>query len=271
MGIVVRLFPRAWRARYGDEFLALLEDQPPGTRRWADILRCLAVAHLDRSPGDPSNEPARNRFVTLGIAVVGLVAVVLVGAFIAAASPSALRKALDLLPTLTILVPAAASLVFARLMTKAGQRRVRDAVPGALVDVALITIFGVILASMWTPRLGLFELSSTIELRPFQEVLAAPTEAVRNEALAVLAGNAALFTVMGWVLALRYADLGIRRAATAALVIAIGLEIGQVLLGTGRPGDITEVIVRVAGAALGYTLWRTTVRLDSRTNATTVA
>lgn len=267
MRMVVRLFPRAWWARYGDEFLALLDDQPSGRRRWVDILRCLAAAHLDPPPRQASNSPARRHWVVPGAAAV-LVAVIFVGAFVAAASPSALRKAISLLPTLTIIVPAAALFVLARLLRGSGDRRVRDAVPRALIEVALIAVFGVIFAVTLSPRLGFYELPSTIELRPFQDVLFAPTESLRNEALAVLAGNAALFTVLGWLLALRYTALSIKRASTTTFMIAIGLEIGQVLMGTGRPGDITEVIVRVAAGSLGYALGRVTVRGDSHESVT---
>jgi cytochrome b6-f complex iron-sulfur subunit len=35
---LARLFPRAWRARYEPEFLALIEDRPPGPRDLLDIL-----------------------------------------------------------------------------------------------------------------------------------------------------------------------------------------------------------------------------------------
>lgn len=71
MDIVIRLFPRAWWARYGDEFLALLEDQPQGRRRWTDILRCLAAAHLDRRPRRLSIDSGRKRWMTIpGLALL---------------------------------------------------------------------------------------------------------------------------------------------------------------------------------------------------------
>lgn len=259
MGLVFRLFPRTWRARYGDEFLALLDDQAPGRHRWLDLIRCLVAAHLDRATV-PSGDHGRGRRIAMSFMAVGTVAIALVVAFAAAASPSAVRKALSLLPLVAVLVPAAALFVLVRLMTQGANRRVRDAVPRALGDLAVITVLGIVFASTLTPGLGLFELSSTIELRPFQEVLAAPTDAVRNEAIAVLAGNAALFTVLGWVLAMRYAGVGLRRVALSLLTIAIGLEIGQIILGTGRPVDISEVIVRVAGGVAGYALWRIAIR-----------
>jgi hypothetical protein len=46
-GWVVRLFPLAWRQRYGDELLAILETQPPSSRELIGLLYCALDAHLD--------------------------------------------------------------------------------------------------------------------------------------------------------------------------------------------------------------------------------
>jgi hypothetical protein len=42
----VALYPEAWRERYGEEMLALLEDDPPGVRGLASLLAGAAGAHL---------------------------------------------------------------------------------------------------------------------------------------------------------------------------------------------------------------------------------
>ena len=42
----IRLYPAAWRARYGDELAALLEDRPPGPFDVADLLLAALDAHL---------------------------------------------------------------------------------------------------------------------------------------------------------------------------------------------------------------------------------
>jgi hypothetical protein len=44
--LVLRLYPLAFRGRYGDEMLALLEDSEPGPRAIVDLLRGALVAHL---------------------------------------------------------------------------------------------------------------------------------------------------------------------------------------------------------------------------------
>src|SRR5512134_2311550 len=43
---LLALYPRAWRRRYGDEFLALLEETPASPRLVADCLWGAADAHL---------------------------------------------------------------------------------------------------------------------------------------------------------------------------------------------------------------------------------
>jgi cytochrome b6-f complex iron-sulfur subunit len=43
---LLRLFPRAWRARYEQEFLALIEDRPPGVRDALDIVLSACDARL---------------------------------------------------------------------------------------------------------------------------------------------------------------------------------------------------------------------------------
>jgi hypothetical protein len=46
MNLLVRLYPRAWRGRYGDELAALLEDRPPGPFDVADLALGALDAHL---------------------------------------------------------------------------------------------------------------------------------------------------------------------------------------------------------------------------------
>jgi len=48
---LVSLYPRAWRARYGEEFLALLDEQPATPRVVVDLLRGALDAHLHPQKG----------------------------------------------------------------------------------------------------------------------------------------------------------------------------------------------------------------------------
>jgi hypothetical protein len=46
IGLLVRCYPARWRARYGDEFVALLEERPLGPFEVADVLLGALDAHL---------------------------------------------------------------------------------------------------------------------------------------------------------------------------------------------------------------------------------
>lgn len=50
-GWVVRLFPVAWRERYADELLSILEARPPSLRELIGLLYCALDAHLDPQVG----------------------------------------------------------------------------------------------------------------------------------------------------------------------------------------------------------------------------
>jgi hypothetical protein len=47
MSRLLALYPEAWRARYGDEFLVLLEDRPPSLRERLDIVRSALDARVN--------------------------------------------------------------------------------------------------------------------------------------------------------------------------------------------------------------------------------
>ena len=46
IALLLRLYPASWRARYGDEFAALLEEQPLGPFHVADVMLAALDAHL---------------------------------------------------------------------------------------------------------------------------------------------------------------------------------------------------------------------------------
>lgn len=89
--LLLRLYPSAWRERYGEELLALIETQGPlGLGAWLDLLQGAVVAHLhplaaDRDATRSSMMSARSaielrltRWVPL-VAVSIAAAVVLIG------------------------------------------------------------------------------------------------------------------------------------------------------------------------------------------------
>lgn len=66
---LVRLYPRAWRARYGEEFIALLETAPRTRRDRLDILRGALDAHLH--PARPSLVPGLSALLGGGLWMLG--------------------------------------------------------------------------------------------------------------------------------------------------------------------------------------------------------
>ena len=65
---LVRLYPRAWRTRYEDEFLALLEAAPPTRNIRLDIARGALDAHLH--PAEPSLVPGLSAVLGGGLWVL---------------------------------------------------------------------------------------------------------------------------------------------------------------------------------------------------------
>lgn len=70
---LVRLYPRAWRARHRDELLALLEAAPPGFADRLDLVRGAVDAHLH--PPIPSRVPAIAALAGGGIWTAGSAAI----------------------------------------------------------------------------------------------------------------------------------------------------------------------------------------------------
>lgn len=74
MSRLVRLYPRAWRDRYGDEFLSLITDRPPALVDRIDIVRGALDAHLHpQLPGsEPVPQPLTHRIPGLIALTAGL-------------------------------------------------------------------------------------------------------------------------------------------------------------------------------------------------------
>ncbi len=70
---LIRLYPAAWRARYGDEFEALLEEQPLGPFDVADILLAALDAHLHLRGLDTAGN--RQRGFTMSLRLGGSAAI----------------------------------------------------------------------------------------------------------------------------------------------------------------------------------------------------
>jgi hypothetical protein len=71
MSKLVRLYPKAWRDRYEDEFLALLEARPPTTRDMLDVVLGAVDAHL-HPQGDVAPQPRTHRIPGLLAVIAGV-------------------------------------------------------------------------------------------------------------------------------------------------------------------------------------------------------
>jgi hypothetical protein len=74
-GSLLRLYPRAWRERYGDEFAELLEARPPSLRDQLDIV--LGAIDARMNPQLPGHRPARtasmrDRLLAIGAITAGV-------------------------------------------------------------------------------------------------------------------------------------------------------------------------------------------------------
>lgn len=72
MSRLVRLYPQAWRDRYEDEFVALLEERPPTPRDVLDTIRGALDAHLHPSVGNSEPAPWTHRLPGLFALAAGL-------------------------------------------------------------------------------------------------------------------------------------------------------------------------------------------------------
>jgi len=71
---LIRLYPADWRARYGDELMALLAERPPTIRDRIDIVRGAVDARVDPQVGlDRGPTPLSHRIPGLLAVVAGLI------------------------------------------------------------------------------------------------------------------------------------------------------------------------------------------------------
>jgi hypothetical protein len=67
---LVRLYPRAWRERYEEEFVAMLEQRPMSLADALDVVLGALDAHLDPQVGDERTAPMVNRMRAATIAIL---------------------------------------------------------------------------------------------------------------------------------------------------------------------------------------------------------
>lgn len=79
--LLIELYPQAWRRRYRDEVLALVEDDPPGARGLASLLTGAADAHLRPQSSWSARTPPLERIrLSIGAMFCSWIALAVVGA-----------------------------------------------------------------------------------------------------------------------------------------------------------------------------------------------
>lgn len=82
--VLVHLYPARWRRRYGDEFRAVLDDEPLGPRLVMDVLVGAISAHITYTTEEPIMSARRLRMPSALLAVVAIFpAMLVVGALLA--------------------------------------------------------------------------------------------------------------------------------------------------------------------------------------------
>jgi hypothetical protein len=138
-GLLLRLYPGSWRARYGDEFEALLEERPLGPFDVADVLLSALDAHLRRGGAAATGDHFRGVRMTLrngGIAAIaggGLWLISLAGASATQGAP----------PWIALFVFALCALVVAIIGLSAEQGRRR---PSLIWIAVALPVIGAVLS-----------------------------------------------------------------------------------------------------------------------------
>ena len=113
MSAILRLYPRAWRERYGDEILALLDERPPTLTDRFDLLRGAFDARLHPSlPGAVAPAPTETTMKTKrfrSLAAIGGIAWIIAVAAMFAMPPAPNGETDGTVSVLAILVAIAAT------------------------------------------------------------------------------------------------------------------------------------------------------------------
>ncbi len=130
--------------------------------------------------------------------------------------------------------------------------RVTGRVPPAVTAALVGSVLAGVLAVTVEPLMA-GEPATGINLVPFRTIIQlAPTSLARRN----IAGNVVLFVPVGFAFGLvfRRRRHGFVAAVAAALALSLGIEALQWLLPVGRVVDVDDVILNVAGAAVGALL-----------------
>ena len=140
MSGLLRLYPRSWRERYGEEFEDLLAQRPPSVRHRLDIARGALDAHLHPEFVDPDR--VIDRWWLAPLAGLGLL---IIGVLVVAASPERVDAYGSYREAPLALVP----LLGAVALLIAGVARLAVLLPPELGALRVIASVGVSAGMLW--------------------------------------------------------------------------------------------------------------------------
>jgi len=149
--------------------------------------------------------------------------------------------------------------------TSQGRPRAAALSSSALVVMLVASIVSILTLTLPSP-IGASS-RSTI-LVPFSEL----RYGAAAEAIGQLVGNAILFMPFGFLAPLRWHRLdSVARILVVSAAFSVVIELLQLVLPSGRQTSVTDVIMNVAGAALGYVAMRALRGLARRAPAATTS
>ena len=240
---MIRLYPAAWRARYGDEFEAVLEEQPLGPFDVADIILAALDAHLHLRRLDAAAN--RQRGFTMSLRLGGSAAILGPLLFLTGFVAMSTDGSDDIFPGGALVIAGMAALLLALIGLSAFQARQHPrliwaafAIPalGAVVSslgLGAIAVLGerpfVAGVSPWnTWILGLF---ATVLGSALFAVATFRTRALSRTAATILAAGSVML-VVAFVVAAALAPAVTDRVAPAlGLVGLLAFSAGWIALG----------------------------------------
>ncbi|MFN2484662.1 MAG: VanZ family protein [Candidatus Limnocylindria bacterium] len=107
-------------------------------------------------------------------------------------------------------------------------------------------------------------------LIPFQDVVDVTVDPdLRARAVVDVVGNLVVFVPLGAALAARFPRWSWRGVVAATAILAVAVEVTQLILDIGRTADVTDVLVDPIGALLGFVAWRRLTSAPRESIATT--
>ena len=247
---LIRLYPAAWRARYGDEFEAILEEQPLGPFDVADILFAALDAHLHLRGLDTASN--RQRGFTMSLRLGGSAAILGPLLFLAGFAAMSTDGSDDIFPGGALIIAGIAALLLALIGLSAFQARRHPRLIWAAFAIpafgAVLSCLGLVAMAVLGDRPLVAGVSpwNTWILGLFATVLGSALFAVATYRTRALSRAAAALLAAGSVI------------LVAAFVVASGLE-PQV---TDRVAPALGLVGMLAFSAGWIALGWTAIRLE---------